>query len=518
MTQYLTGADAAVDAARRIKELIDAHAEWLFSKTGAGRSSISLRRDELDFRIEHARLMLYCLTTDGARLWRINSWNWTGEKLLLEARGRMGTERATIELTPRASASAIVADISAARRHRAERIAHLACSTIPGAKIERTALSAGARRGQPGRYAHILLRNSTRERIAVTATVADADAQDADAFLSSALVWFSRVSQRVRRAPQVQKLWLIVEKSSLEATVTRLALLRDRLRRAITLFEIDEGRETLTLVRQPELSELWLVRPPRLRLPTEANLSESAARIASHAPSAIDVVRARYGETLRYHGLAFARVRRLMNKERVWFGVERARRLLLDESTAPEFEKLLCEMQAHRRSQAEDHQHALYRAAPEAWLESLLRRDITRLDPGLRLAPLHAQFRTSENTDASTRAARPVDLLALRHDGRLVVIELKVTEDREHVLQGADYWRRVEAHRRVGNINRAYLFGDAEIADKPPLVYLVAPLLRFHRAFSTLAQAINPQIELYRFDINEDWRAGVRVMRRCALT
>jgi hypothetical protein len=25
---------------------------------------------------------------------------------------------------------------------------------------------------------------------------------------------------------------------------------------------------------------------------------------------------------------------------------------------------------------------------------------------------------------------------------------------------------------------------------------------------------IAPDIEIYRFDINEDWRAGVRVMRR----
>jgi hypothetical protein len=39
-------------------------------------------------------------------------------------------------------------------------------------------------------------------------------------------------------------------------------------------------------------------------------------------------------------------------------------------------------------------------------------------------------------------------------------------------------------------------------------------MLRFHRAFDTLARMIRPEIELYRFDINEDWRAGVRVMRR----
>jgi hypothetical protein len=94
------------------------------------------------------------------------------------------------------------------------------------------------------------------------------------------------------------------------------------------------------------------------------------------------------------------------------------------------------------------------------------------------------------------------------------VIELKVSEDREHVLQGADYWRRVEAHRRRGHITRARLFGELKISDESPLVYLVAPTLRFHRTFQTLARTIAPDIEIYRFDINEDWRAGVRVMRR----
>jgi hypothetical protein len=95
-----------------------------------------------------------------------------------------------------------------------------------------------------------------------------------------------------------------------------------------------------------------------------------------------------------------------------------------------------------------------------------------------------------------------------------VVIELKVSEEREHVLQGGDYWRRTEIYRRHGHIARARLFEDAEISDESPLVYLVAPFLRFHRAFSMLCRMIRPEIEMYRFDINEDWRAGVRVMRR----
>jgi len=200
-----------------------------------------------------------------------------------------------------------------------------------------------------------------------------------------------------------------------------------------------------------------------------------------------------------------------MDRERVWFGIEKNHRRLLDDRTLSEWDKLLADLIQHRNAITDDRRHALYRAAPEAWLESLLRRNISMLDPGLRLAPIHTQLRTSP---ASSGAARPVDLLALRHDGRLAVIELKVSEDREHVLQGADYWRRVEAHRRYGNIQRARLFDDAEIADEAPLVYLAAPMLSFHRAFYTLAHSIARDIKIYRFDLNEDWRAGVRVTRR----
>jgi len=239
--------------------------------------------------------------------------------------------------------------------------------------------------------------------------------------------------------------------------------------------------------------------------------SELSLAIVAQAPEAIDIVHSRHGETLRYFGLPFARVRSLLGREKVWFGIDRAHRCLLDESTSNDWQNLLHDLHQHRSASAQDHRHAFYRAAPEAWLESLLRRDITRLDPGLIIAPLHAQFRTARGAKLGTR---PIDLLALRQDGRLVVIELKVSEDREHVLQGADYWRRVEAHRRRGHIARAKLFGARAIRDEAPLVYLVAPTLRVHPAFQTLAQCISADIEIYRFDINEDWRTGVRVMRR----
>ena len=147
-----------------------------------------------------------------------------------------------------------------------------------------------------------------------------------------------------------------------------------------------------------------------------ATLTEQARKIVAEAPHAIDVVNARHGETLRYFGLPFARVRSLLNRERVWFGINRSHRRLLEESTWSEWE-IASRSQRASFSVPVDHHHALYRAAPEAWLESLLRRDITMLDPGLIIAPLHAQFRTARGAKLGIE---PIDLLALRQDGRLV--------------------------------------------------------------------------------------------------
>ena len=48
-----------------------------------------------------------------------------------------------------------------------------------------------------------------------------------------------------------------------------------------------------------------------------------------------------------------------------------------------------------------------------------------------------------------------IDLLALRKDGRLIIIELKVAPDREMIFQAADYWRKIELQRRKGNLQKA---------------------------------------------------------------
>jgi hypothetical protein len=509
----LTNLDDREEATRRLAEILDARVEWFCAGTGEA-ASVPLGRGQWELETMRGALYFSYRTKRGAlRVWRVAGWEWTGERLRLEASRRMGAERAVLELVPRAAVRDGVESLKAARRAACEKLAALVCETAGNARVERASLSAGARRSEPGRYARITLRVG-RERVAATGAVVALGAHEVDAFLASALLWWTRGGDKSNRAC-ARRLWLVVAPEVKEATAERLALLREDVRREIKLFETDEGWQNLSHIAPPSLAQTF-AGASRVRRPPRAELSETAARIVALAPEAIDVVRARHGETLRFNGLSFARVRNWMQRERVWFGAGRAPRVLLEDHNWPQFSKLIDELRRHRRATAVDHRHALYAAAPEAWLESLLRRDITRLDPGLRLAPLYAQFRTPARV--ASAGARPVDLLALRRDGRLVVIELKVSEDAALPLQGADYWRRVEAHRQRGDIARSRLFGDAAIADEPPLVYLVAPFLRFHRYFNTLARLISPGIPLYRFDLNEDWRTGVRVVRRVTLT
>jgi hypothetical protein len=488
-------------AYQQIAELFRAHAEWLLVPSNGG--AYSLRRDEFEIAIVHGKLVFSCWTETGNRWWHVLAWHWNGQLLEFETSRRFGRERALMQLVPRTSAKHVAVLIRAARELRCERLAQLAATFETGTTIERLSLSRGTKPGQPGRYAQILLRRR-RERIAVTGPIVPSRPAVVDAFLSSALLWFQRTSD-------VKDLWLVVSPELLKPMLYRVALLRSGLRDIIRVFTVDDELMTLKEESCPDKEELWKQKLARFPPVAAATPSEISAAIIADAPDAIDIVHARHGETLRYFGLPFARVRSLLGHEKIWFGIDRAHRRLLDETTWNEWQEFLHDLREHRSAAALDHRHAFYRAAPEAWLESLLRRDITRLDPGLIIAPLHAQFRTARG---ARLGIRPIDLLALRQDGRLVVIELKVSEDREHVLQGADYWRRVEAHRRRGHIAKAKLFGEQTISDESPLVYLVAPTLRVHPSFQTLAQCISSDIEIYRFDINEDWRSGVRVMRR----
>ncbi len=107
-----------------------------------------------------------------------------------------------------------------------------------------------------------------------------------------------------------------------------------------------------------------------------------------------------------------------------------------------------------------------------------------------------------------------IDLLGVTREGRLVIVELKASEDIHLPLQAVDYWLRVRRHQRAGDFPRYGYFSDVQLDSRPPLLWLVAPGLRFHPSTEILLRYLSPDIEVSRIGLNEDWRGGPSVVFR----
>lgn len=81
-------------------------------------------------------------------------------------------------------------------------------------------------------------------------------------------------------------------------------------------------------------------------------------------------------------------------------------------------------------------------------------------------------------------------------------------------MQAADYWLRVHRHLELGEFHSYGYFPGVEIQNAPPLVYLVAPVLRFHPVADILLEVLSLQIEVVRVGLTESWRRGIRVVMR----
>ncbi len=220
----------------------------------------------------------------------------------------------------------------------------------------------------------------------------------------------------------------------------------------------------------------------------------------------------------------------------------------------------------------------LFRAAPERWLESVLRENLAPLTRSLAPAP-HASLpatddRYGNDPDPDTRGnridcvdcvdpAQPggaplrasasdriiprfdphfvytqvpaiagagdrgmLDLLGVTEDGRLAVIELKAADDLQLPLQGLDYWLRVRHHHAWttdaatgtptagSDLQRHGYFKGVPLSPLPPRLYLVAPALHIHPATETILRYVSPQVEWTLLALDERWRTEVRVLWR----
>ncbi len=212
-------------------------------------------------------------------------------------------------------------------------------------------------------------------------------------------------------------------------------------------------------------------------------------------------------------------------------------------------------------------QDPLYRAAPERWLESVLRHDLAPLtrslahtrsrgtalptglfandpDPDTRGNRVDAEPLPHDDTNAHSSRVLPhldpkhvytqvpaiagasdrgmLDLLGVTADGRLAVLELKAQDDLHFALQGLDYWIRVRHHHRetadpntgLGEFQRHGYFRGVELSPLPPRLYLVAPALHIHPATETVLRYLSPAVEWNLLALDERWRQQIRVVWR----
>ena len=207
---------------------------------------------------------------------------------------------------------------------------------------------------------------------------------------------------------------------------------------------------------------------------------------------------------LRSRGLLFAR----LTPAGAFFGAGDAAQPLTAQNES-ELAVLARDLETYRSPLTEATQHPLYRAQPERWLQSMVAADPTRVDPRLDPRFVYGQVPAFAAGDRGV-----LDLLGITRSGRLAVLELKVDEDLHLAWQAVDYWLRVRWHQRQEDFQKFGYFPGLQLDPRPPLLFLVAPALRFHPATKTLVSFLDTEIEVVRVGFSESWRRGLKVVLR----
>lgn len=212
-------------------------------------------------------------------------------------------------------------------------------------------------------------------------------------------------------------------------------------------------------------------------------------------------------DSLRLWGLEFAQVMGT-ERDRIMFGVG-TERTELNENNFDILESLVKEILYFRRPDSPDSRHPYYRIQAERWLEALILEDIPHLFPEMAPESVYSQIPVYLGKDSGR-----IDILGADRQGGLVVMELKVATDCDLPIQALDYWGRVIQHNENGDFERRGYFSETRLTRRHPRIYLVSPVFSFHNTTESLLRYLEPDLEVLKISINEDWRCGVRVIRR----
>ena len=361
-------------------------------------------------------------------------------------------------------------------------------------------------------YARGLLRRG-RSAVCVFG-VNDSELQSSvDGALTFALLWFHHCRERDPARYFVEGIKVFVPKGRSAVVHARMHYL-DREAARFELIEFNErseGLESLELSDQGNIATR-LVRCPEVEKVHE-RFRAAIERVRATVPESQLAVLSSTELAFRLHGLQFAHARvatspgSFQRDEEIVFG-SGAHETLLTPESEPLFADLMKRLRELRCADGE-RRHALWRMQPERWLESEVKRDVSRLDARLEPKHVYAQVPAFAAGDRGM-----IDLLAGTREGRLAVIELKAEEDIHLPLQGLDYWSRVKWHHEREEFQRFGYFSGKTLSCAAPLLLLVAPALRIHPATDTILSYVSPEVDWELIAIDEHFRNEIKVVFR----
>ena len=346
-----------------------------------------------------------------------------------------------------------------------------------------------------------------------------------DGVLTLGILWLAYCRARGGGKRLFEGLKVILPSGTSETTRARMAWMNSAVAKW-ELYELDERTDEVHKLDPADQGNLEI----RLAHAFNRNVALDRARGAtSHilsllpesARATIEVVpRSALEVAYLLHGLEFARVRHglaansFARRDEITFGAGANETAL-----TPETEELFTELigrligSRHPLGKIRD---PLYRLRPEGWLESVLRRELTEIEPAIIPEYVYSQVPAFAAGDRGM-----LDLLTITRDGRLLVLELKADEDLHLPLQGLDYWLRVRRlqgeHAQTGGRNslrRHGYFPGIELSEAPPRLYFVAPALRIHPANETVLRHLSPEVEWTLIALDEHWRERRNVVFR----
>jgi hypothetical protein len=316
---------------------------------------------------------------------------------------------------------------------------------------------------------------------------------DSAAVLTFGLVWLSYLREREQRTV-VEGLAIYVPAGAEQTTALRLLCL-DPSRARFELFSYSEQDDVAGCDPRDHGNLDTRLEPCRRPDP---NVTERWRNIAS-LPGVERVPKHDGRTSLRVHGVEFAEIA----SGELSFGLDK--KTPAREWHATEIVRLAEELDRARL----DRDHPLFRQYPEAWLESRVRAEIETVDASLLTDPVYGQVPAFAGGERGI-----LDLLAVDHDGRLAVVELKASADLHLPMQALDYWIRVKWHLDRNEFSSLGYFPGVALRHEPPRLLLVCPSLEFHSTTETLLSYFSPLINVERIGLGVEWRKGLSVVFR----